>query len=110
MNLIVTKVFDKNCPICETMSRFDRSVFEGFPEVSYQEISFDALQDRGNNFTKITIYKCLERYAVSATYEIDFPTYVFLSKQGQYKGHLQGAMTIAELKKGVKNILEKTSE
>lgn len=108
--LIVTKVYDHNCPICETMSRFDRSVFEGFPEISYQEITFDDLSDREGNFTKITLYQCLERYAVSATYEIDFPTYVFLSKRGQYKGHLQGAHTMRELREGVKNILESSSE
>lgn len=107
---IVTKVYDQNCPICETMSRFDRSVFEGFSQVSYQEISFDDLQDREGNFTKITIYQCLERYAVSPTYEIDFPTYVFLTKKGQYKGHLQGALSLRELREGVKNIVESSSE
>ena len=110
MDLIVTKVFDRNCSVCETMSRFDRSVFEGFPEISYQEISFDDLSNREGNFTKITLYQCLERYAVSPTYEIDFPTYVFLSKTGQYKGHLQGAFTLQKLREGVKAILDKTSE
>lgn len=110
MDMIVTKVFDQNCPICETMSRFDRSVFEGFPEISYQEVAFDDLADRENNLTKIRIYQCLERYVVSPTYEIDFPTYMFLSKQGQYKGHLQGAYTVSKLREGVKRILENTSE
>ena len=110
MDLIVTKVFDHNCPVCETMSRYDRSVFEGFPEISYQEIPFDDLQNREGNVTKITLYRCLERYAVSATYEIDFPTYVFLSKRGEYKGHLQGALTVQKLREGVKEILDKTSE
>lgn len=110
MELIVTKVFDLNCPVCETMARFDRSVFEGFPEISYQEVSYDDLLNRENNLTKIRIYQCLERYAVSPTYEIDLPTYVFLTKQGQYKGHLQGALTVSKLREGVKSILEKTSE
>lgn len=108
--VIVTKVYDVNCPICETMSRFDRSVFEGFPQIAYQEIPFDDLQDRENNLTKITLYRCLEKYAVSPTYEIDFPTYVFLTKQGRYKGHLQGALSMRELREGVKNILERSSE
>lgn len=110
MDVIVTKVYDQNCPVCETMSRYDRSVFEGFPEISYQEITFDDLADRENNLTKITLYRCLERYAVSPTYEIDFPTYVFLSKTGQYVGHLQGGLTIQKLREGVKDILSKTSE
>lgn len=110
MDIIVTKVYDINCPICETMARFDRAVFEAFPEISYQEITFDDLQNREGNLTKITLYNCLERYAVSATYEIDFPTYVFLSKRGKYLGHLQGGLTIQRLREGVKDILSKTSE
>lgn len=110
ITFIVTKVYDQNCPICETMARFDRSVFEGFPQILYQEISFDSLQDREGNLTKITLYRCLERYAVSPTYEIDFPTYVFLTKQGQYKGHLQGALSMRELRDRVKNIVESSSE
>lgn len=92
------------------MSRYDRSVFEGFPEISYQEIDFDDLQDRENNLTKATLYRCLERYAVSPTYEIDLPVYVFLSKPGKYLGHLKGGLTIQKLREGVKDILGKTSE
>lgn len=110
MDLIVTKVFDHGCPICETMARFDRSVFEGFPEISYQEISFNDLENRENNLTKIRIYQCLERHCLTPTYELDFPTYVFLTKQGKYAGHLQGAYTVDKLRKGVKALLEKTSE
>lgn len=110
MEMIVTKVFDHNCPICETMSRFDRSVFQGFPQVSYQEVSFDDLQNKEGNLTKTILFRCLERYAVSPTYEIDFPTYVFLTKKGKYAGHLQGAYTIQKLREGVKKILEETSE
>lgn len=110
MDAIVTKVYDQNCPICETMSRFDRAVFEGFPEVLYQEITFDDLVDREGNLTKMNLYSCLEKHAVSSTYEIDFPTYVFLTKQGRYLGHLQGGLTIQKLRDGVKDILSKTSE
>ena len=109
--VIVTKVFDHGCSICDTMSRFDKSVFEGFQEISYQEIAFDNLRDYEGNLTKTRIYQCLERYAVSPTYEIDFPTYLFLSKTGKYLGFLQGALTLKELREGVKDILEqRTSE
>ena len=110
MELIATKVFDYNCSICETMSRFDRSVFEGFPEIIYQEILFDDLEQGREDFTNSTLYRCLERYAVSSTYEIDFPTYVFLNQKGEYKGHLQGALTLPKLREGVKEILDRTSE
>lgn len=104
--VIVTKVFDHGCPICDTMSRFDKSVFDGFPEISYQEVSFDDLRNYEGNTTKTRIYQCLERYAVSATYEIDFPTYIFLTKAGKYLGFLQSALTLKELREGVKQILE----
>lgn len=107
--VIVTKVFDHGCSVCDTMSRFDKSVFEGFPEISYQEISFDNLRDYEGNLTKTRIYQCLERYAVSPTYEIDFPTYLFLGKTGKYLGFLQGALTLKELRDGVKQILEQRS-
>lgn len=110
MSCIVTKVYDQGCPICETMSRFDQSVFQAFPEVKFQEVLFDDLREFDNNLTKQRIYRCLEQYAVSPTYEIDFPTYVFLTKQGKYMGHLQGAHTIQKFREGVKNILDNNSE
>ena len=109
--VVVTKVFDHGCPVCDTMSRFDKSMFEGFPEVSFQEIPFDTLRDFEGNTTRTRIYQCLERYAVSDTYEIDFPTYLFLSTTGKYLGFLQGALSLRELREGVKQILEQhTSE
>jgi hypothetical protein len=110
MEVVVTKVYDSGCSVCETMSRFDRSVFEGFPELHYREITFDDLQNMGNNQTKINLYQTLERYAVSPSYEIEFPTYVFLSRTGRYLGHLQGSLTIRKLREGVKDILTRTSE
>jgi len=105
--VIATKVYDLECPVCDTMSRFDSSVFEGFPEVSYQAITFDTLRDKiETNKTSQRIYQLLERYAVSPSYEIDFPTYVFMSKTGKYIGHLQGALDLREFREGVKSILD----
>lgn len=96
--LIATKVFDDNCEICKHMSRHDRSTFEGFPEVSYQEVNLDNVIDHGGNMTKLRIYQLLERYCLSPTYEIDLPVYLLMNKQGKYVGHLQGANTIKEIR------------
>ena len=111
--IIVTKVFEKNCDICKHMSKHDRATFESFPEIGYQEVLLDDVLNPANNARPITlqrIYQCLERYAVNPDYTIDLPVYVFLSKQGQYKGHLVGAATIVELRDKIKECLEDTPE
>jgi len=107
--VIVTKVFDTNCDICKHMSKHDRATFEGFPEIGYQEVLLDNVINPADSARPITlqrIYQCLERYALNPDYTIDLPVYVFLSKQGQYKGHLVGAATIVELRDKIKECLE----
>ena len=100
-----TKVYDTNCDICKHISKHDRATFEGFDEVLYQEVMLDDIIAHDNNLTKLKIYQCLERYCLSPTYEIDLPVYLFLSKTGEYLSHLQGALTIPEIRDGVKSIL-----
>ena len=107
--LFVTKVFDTDCEICKHMSKHDRATFEGFPELTYSEVKLDDVINHGNNLTKARIYQCLERYAVNSDYTIDLPVYVYLSKQGEYKGHLIGAATIVELRDKTKEILSEAS-
>lgn len=103
--IIVTKVFDQGCEICEQMKRHDRVTFEEFPEIAYQEVLLDDVINHSNNLTKLRLYQCLERYAVNPDYTIDLPVYVFLSRQGQYVGHHKGAATIVELREAIKEIL-----
>jgi hypothetical protein len=103
--LIVTKVYDNNCDICKQMSRHDKAVIEEFPEIGYQEILLDDVINHNGNFTKFALYQCLERYALNTDYTIDLPVYLFLSRQGQYKGHIIGAATIVEMRAKVKEIL-----
>jgi hypothetical protein len=107
---IVTKVFDDDCEICKHMSKHDRATFENFDELAYQEVKLDDILAHEGNLTKLRIYQCLERYAVNSDYTIDLPVYVFLSKQGQYKGHHVGAATILELRDKIKEVLEDTPE
>jgi len=107
---IVTKVFDDDCDICKHMSKHDRATFENFDELAYQEVRLDDIMSHEGNLTKLRIYQCLERYAVNPDYTIDLPVYVFLSKQGQYKGHHVGAATILELRDKIKEVLEDTPE
>lgn len=103
--LIVTKVFDTNCDVCKHMSKHDRVTFEEFPEITYTEIHLDDIINHNNNRTKLVLYQCLERYCLTPTYEIDLPVYVFLSKTGEYKGHISGAATIVELREKTKEVL-----
>jgi len=108
--VIVTKVFDKDCDICLHMSKHDRATFESFEEIAYQEINLEDVITHEGNLTKVRLYQCLEKYCLSPTYEIDLPVYIFMSKQGKYKGHQQGAATVIELRDKIKEILEDTPE
>ena len=107
---IVTKVFDSDCDICKHMEKHDQATFESFEGFLYQKLSLDEIINHESNLTKLRIYQCLERYCLSPTYEIDLPVYVLLSKQGKYLGYLQGALTVSELREGVKSILSENSE
>ncbi len=109
-SLIVTKVFDKDCDICLHMSKHDRVTFESYDELAYQEVKLDDVIAHDSNLTKLRIYQCLERYALNTDYTIDLPVYVFLTKQGKYRGHHVGAATIAELRDKIKECLEDTPE
>jgi hypothetical protein len=108
--VIVTKVFDDDCDICSHMEKHDRATFESFDEILYQKVKLDDVINHENNLTKLRVYRCLERYCLSPTYEIDLPVYLLLSKKGEYKGHLQGAATIVELRDKIKECLEDTPE
>jgi hypothetical protein len=107
---IAVKVFDKDCDICRHMSKHDRATFGGFPEIGYQEVLLDDVINHQNNLTKLRIYQLLERYCLSSTYEIDLPVYLIMSSKGDYKGYLQGAATIVELRDKIKECLEDTPE
>jgi hypothetical protein len=106
---IVTKVFDDNCDVCKHMGKHDRTVFAEFPEIGYQEVNLNDVIDHQGNLTKLRLYQCLERYALNSDYTIDLPVYVFLTKQGEYRGNHVGAATIVELRNKTKEILEKDS-
>jgi hypothetical protein len=108
--LIVTKVYDKNCDICNHMSKHDRVTFEGYPDIGYQEVLLDDIINHSGNLTKLRIYHCLENYALNADYTIDLPVYVALSTKGKYVGHHVGAATITELRDKITQCLEDTPE
>jgi hypothetical protein len=111
--LIVTKVFDKNCDICNHMSKHDRVTFESYPEIGYQEVLLDDVINPENNARPITlqrIYQCLERYALNPDYTLDLPAYVILSIKGKYVNHHIGAATIAQLRDIITQCLEDTPE
>ena len=109
-NILVFKVYDKDCDICLHMSKHDRATFESFPEIDYKEVSLDDVINHGNDSLKVRIYRCLETYAVNPDYTIDLPVYTILESKGQYKGHHVGAATITELRDKIKECLEDTPE
>jgi hypothetical protein len=109
-NTLAFKVYDKDCEICQHMSKHDRATFEGFPEIDYREVSLDDVISHGNDPLKARVYRCLEKYAVNPDYTIDLPVYTLLSRDGQYKGHHVGAATIKELRDKIKECLEDTPE
>ena len=113
MTVNVLKVFDESCDICKHMSKHDRATFEGFEELKFEEINLaDVMhpQQTARPITMSQVYQCLERHALNPDYTIDLPVYVFLEKTGNYKGHLQGALTVQELRDGVKTILNYQEE
>ena len=109
-NLIVTKVFDENCDICKHMARHDRATFENFDEIAYQEINLNDVINHNGNVTKFRLYQILEKKCLSPTYEIDLPVYTFMDRRGEYKGHIQGAATVVEIRDEIKKVLEDTPE
>lgn len=104
--IIVTKVFDHGCEICEQMKRHDRVTFEEFPEIAYQEIALDDVINHENNLTRVRLYQCIERHALNPDYTVDLPVYVFLTKLGKFLGCHIGAATIVELRDKIKEILD----
>lgn len=111
--IIVTKVYDENCDICNHMSRHDRATFESFSEIGYQEVLLDHVinpSDSARPLTLHRIYQCLEKYALNPDYTIDLPVYVFLSKQGEYKGHIVGAASVSELRDKILEVTEPSVE
>ena len=109
-SILAVKVYDKDCDICQHMSKHDRATFESYPEVKYQEESLDGVINHGIDLLKTRIYQCLERHAVNPDYTIDLPIYVLFNSSGQYQGHHVGAATITELRSKIKECLEDTPE
>jgi hypothetical protein len=109
-SLIVTKVYEKNCDICNHMSKHDRVTFESYSEVGFQEVLLDDVINHSGNLTKLRLYQCLEKYALNPDYTIDLPVYVFLTKAGKYKNNIVGSATISELREKIDECLEDTPE
>jgi hypothetical protein len=110
-DITITKVHDKNCDICNHMSKHDRATFESISEVNYREVTLDDVINPSNTARPTTyqrLYQCIERYALTPTYEVDLPVYIALNKKSEYLGHVQGANTIVELRDWVKSLLDTT--
>jgi len=109
MTLII-KIYDNDCEICKQMERHDLAVFSEFPDINYRKVELGDLLDNERDATKEIIYQCLERYCLTPSYEVDLPTYLFLTDRGQYIGNHIGAATVSELRSRVKTLLSNNSE
>lgn len=104
--IIATKVISRGCPICEGMSRYDRSVFDGFPQIGYQELDIDDIIDDQDNVTKRRLYQLIENHALNPDYTVDTPLYLLMTIKGKYLGHHIGEATIVQLREKIGKILE----
>jgi hypothetical protein len=106
--IIVTKIYDNDCDICNHMSKHDRATFESFPEIDYREVNLDDVlkpTNTPNPLSNMILYQHLEQRCLSSTYELDLPVYIFTSKIREYLDHLQGANTVQEIRERVKGYL-----
>ena len=106
-DILITKVHDKNCDICNHMSKHDKATFDSIPEVDYREVTLDDVINPSNTARPITyqrLYQCIESYCLTPTYEVDLPVYIALNKKSEYLGYIQGANTIVELREWVKSL------
>ena len=104
----VYKIYDNDCDICKHMSKHDQATFEGFEELKFETVNLDEVVNpatSGRPITMAQLYRCVEKHALNSDYTIDLPVYVLLDKKGGFRGHLQGALTVQELREGVKSIL-----
>jgi len=111
-DVVITKVFDHDCDICNHMSKHDQATFDSIPEVEYREVLLDDVINPQNTARPITyqrLYQCIEQYCLTPTYEVDLPAYIALNKKGGYLGHIQGANTIVQLRDWVKTLSDTTN-
>ena len=108
MTLII-KVYADDCEICKQMERHDSVVFAESPNAVYRKVELNDLLDNERDATKEVIYKHLEQYCLTPTYEVDLPTYIFMTNKGQYLGNQVGAATVSELRSRVKTLLSDRS-
>lgn len=106
VDFVATKVYSRDCPACEHMSRYDRSVFEGFSSLRYQEADLDEVINNGGNPIKLRLYRLLEEHAVNNDYTVDVPVYLVTDIKGKYLGHHTGEASVKELREKIRLILE----
>jgi hypothetical protein len=107
---LVVKVYDHECEVCLQMKRHDRPTFESFPDMTFIEVALDDIVSTEATPQMRLVAQLVEQHCLGPTYEIDLPTYLILSDKGEYLKHLQGALTIVEIREGVKSTLTTPSE
>lgn len=108
MTLII-KIYADDCEVCKQMERHDTVVFAESPSAIYRKVELNDLLDNKRDAAKEIIYKHLEKYCLTPTYEVDLPTYIFMTSKGQYLGNQVGAATVSELRSRVKTLLSADS-
>ena len=104
--ITLTKVYSRDCEICEHMSRYDLSVAEGFSVLEYKTVDIDDIVDHSGDPGKLLLYSLIERHAINPDYTVDVPIYLLSDNEGKYIGHLSGEMNIKDLRNGIKRLIE----
>jgi hypothetical protein len=107
--MLVTKVFDLNCPVCEAMAAYDKAVVSEL-ELKAESINLDNLLNPDNeNPFECRIAQYVEQYACNADYTLDLPAYI-ITEGKKYVGHIVGEQTAKELKEKLAGIVDGSNQ
>lgn len=96
MTLRVWKIWDRGCPVCEEMARYDRGVIHAKGAL-YRELELGDVP----NAAKLLDY--MKERVVSEDGTVDIPVYL-VEWRDVLIGHLQGMQTRAELSRKLSQI------
>jgi hypothetical protein len=107
--MLVTKVFDLNCPVCEAMGAYDKTVVSEF-DLKAEAVNLDTLLNLNNeNAFECMIAQYVEQYACNADYTLDLPAYI-ITEGKKYVGHIVGEQTAKELKEKLAEIIDGSNQ
>lgn len=98
-NLIVAKIYDNDCPICEAMSKYDEETLISLdPTPTYIKRTLSEIVSLDNDSSiDALLAHLVERYACNSDYTVDLPVYMLVEGKN-YLGHSSGECSPHELR------------